>query len=95
MIESEFLAAFATDPNDFETRLVYADWREERGDERATLVRLLEAVRPAIEDRKPPPKHAWDSIEKDHSLRSIVEVLSPQQQANFSADCVVSVRFSF
>ena len=38
--EASFLAAIQRDPNDEASRLVYADWLEERGDERAEYVRL-------------------------------------------------------
>jgi uncharacterized protein (TIGR02996 family) len=38
--ESGFLHALGQDPHDDETRLVYADWLEERGDARAEFLRL-------------------------------------------------------
>jgi uncharacterized protein (TIGR02996 family) len=43
--ESAFLRAIAEDPNDEGTRLVFADWLEERGDPRAEFIRLDCAVR--------------------------------------------------
>jgi uncharacterized protein (TIGR02996 family) len=43
--ESAFLRAIAEDPNDEGTRLVFADWLEERGDPRAEVLRLDCAIR--------------------------------------------------
>jgi uncharacterized protein (TIGR02996 family) len=40
MLERSFLDALKADPNDELTRLAYADWLEEHGDERAELLRL-------------------------------------------------------
>jgi uncharacterized protein (TIGR02996 family) len=42
--ESAFLDALAADPSDHTTRLVYADWLEERGDPRAAYVRADAAL---------------------------------------------------
>jgi uncharacterized protein (TIGR02996 family) len=39
-IEGAFLATLATDPQDEATRLVYADWLDERGDPRGQYLRL-------------------------------------------------------
>src|SRR5262249_17492289 len=51
--EAAFLAAIAEAPDDRATRLVYADWLEERGDPRAELVRIEEERRavPPYSDR--------------------------------------------
>lgn len=38
--ERTFLSAISTNPTDWTTRLVYADWLEERGDVRSEFVRL-------------------------------------------------------
>lgn len=46
--EQELLSAFLSNPADHAVRNVYADWLEERGDERAEFLRAQEAVR-AIE----------------------------------------------
>lgn len=57
--EDDFQAALDADPDDWQTRLVFADWLEERGDPRAEGYRALGAVqfRPLrIADRK---KIAW------------------------------------
>ena len=56
--EEAFLAALAASPGDEGTRVVYADWLEERGDPRAEYVRIeaqLHAL-PAAESRH--PRHA-------------------------------------
>jgi uncharacterized protein (TIGR02996 family) len=44
--ETPFLEAIKADPRDTATRLVYADWLEERGDPRAELIRIEEEMRP-------------------------------------------------
>jgi uncharacterized protein (TIGR02996 family) len=44
--EDAFLAAIDARPDDALTRLVYADWLDERNDERATLIRVMEEMRP-------------------------------------------------
>ena len=44
MTESAFLDALTADPSDYTTRLVYADWLEERGDARAAFVRADAAL---------------------------------------------------
>jgi uncharacterized protein (TIGR02996 family) len=42
--EAALLAALQADPNDNDLRLVYADWLEERGDQRSELIRLLHTL---------------------------------------------------
>ncbi len=44
--EAAFLRAIQDQPNDSLVRLVYADWLEERGDDRHRLIRVEEAMRP-------------------------------------------------
>lgn len=44
--EGPFLSAINADPQNSTTRLVYADWLEERGDSRAELIRILEKLAP-------------------------------------------------
>lgn len=39
--EDDFQKALDADPNDHQTRLVFADWLQERGDERAEGYRML------------------------------------------------------
>ena len=41
-IEKSFLKQIAAEPNNPDHRLVYADWLEEQGDERAKIVRFWE-----------------------------------------------------
>jgi uncharacterized protein (TIGR02996 family) len=43
--EDDFNAALDADPEDWQTRLVYADWLQERGDERAEGYRALGMAR--------------------------------------------------
>src|SRR5436190_2015217 len=38
--EDAFLDALLADPSDFETRLIFADWLEERGDPRGEFLRV-------------------------------------------------------
>jgi uncharacterized protein (TIGR02996 family) len=51
--EEAFLRAIAAEPHDAGTRLVYADWLEDQGDERAEFIRAVEEMRalPAFSDR--------------------------------------------
>lgn len=58
--ERALLDAILADPDDDGPRLVYADWLEERGDERATYLRL------EIEFRS-----AADAIERDRVERAL------------------------
>jgi uncharacterized protein (TIGR02996 family) len=51
--EEEFLPAIAAAPTDDLPRLVYADWLEERGDPRATYLRLATQVAGRIRDGLP------------------------------------------
>jgi len=43
--EDDFNAALDANPKDWQTRLVFADWRQERGDERADGYRALGQLR--------------------------------------------------
>lgn len=43
--EDDFQAALDADPGNWQTRLVFADWLQERGDERADGYRALGALR--------------------------------------------------
>jgi uncharacterized protein (TIGR02996 family) len=43
--EADFQAALTEDPNDWQTRLVFADWLDERGDERADGYRAMGMLR--------------------------------------------------
>ena len=51
--ETDFLAAITLRPNDDLTRLVYADWLEERGDDRASYLRLVVEISQRIEQNRP------------------------------------------
>lgn len=44
--EDAFLRAIQDEPDDSLVRLIYADWLEERGDDRHRLIRVEEAIRP-------------------------------------------------
>jgi uncharacterized protein (TIGR02996 family) len=52
--ETAFIRAILSNPGDVASRLVYADWLEERGDSRGEFLRLLSSLaEPSIpEDRK-------------------------------------------
>ena len=43
--EKDFLAAIKADSDDRAKRLIYADWLEEHGDQRAELIRIEEEMR--------------------------------------------------
>lgn len=62
--ESGFRAAMLESPEDDSLRMVFADWLEERGDDRAELIRLLHGLTQSIDvpERK----------EKEERLRSLV-----------------------
>jgi uncharacterized protein (TIGR02996 family) len=47
--EADFNRALQANPEDDATRLVYADWLEERGDQRSELIRLLHTLTQSIE----------------------------------------------
>jgi uncharacterized protein (TIGR02996 family) len=47
--EQAFLQAMQESPEDTDLRLVFADWLEERGDQRSELIRLLHTLTQAIE----------------------------------------------
>jgi uncharacterized protein (TIGR02996 family) len=60
--EAKFLAAIKSDPDDEASRLVYADWLEERNDPRAEYLRLevqLEKITPRIRDLVGTLDGAW------------------------------------
>jgi uncharacterized protein (TIGR02996 family) len=47
--EQALLQAIQNNPNDVDLRLVFADWLEERGDQRAELVRLIHTLTQSVE----------------------------------------------
>jgi len=91
MKETEFQLIFADSPTDYESRLVFADWLEERGDIRAVLVRLIEAVRTPVEAREPPPSEEWAALEQAVPLKPTLEKLSPHRKIAWAVDCAEAV----
>jgi uncharacterized protein (TIGR02996 family) len=67
--ESIFLKQIAAHPEDRAIRLVYADWLEDRGDPRAELIRVEEAMRsvPIFSDRY------WELKPRRNALRPAFE----------------------
>ncbi len=60
--DAAFTAALVADPNDDATRLVYADWLEERGDVRGEFLRLqhqLASVLERIQHVRPQVETQW------------------------------------
>jgi uncharacterized protein (TIGR02996 family) len=60
--EESFLAAIKNDPDDDASRLVYADWLEEREDPRAEYLRLevqLEKILPRLRELVPTLDKDW------------------------------------
>ena len=59
--EDDFQRALDADPEDWQTRLVFADWLEERGDSRAEGYRALGVrhLRPNKWVQKPDRSHWW------------------------------------
>src|SRR5262245_51089708 len=67
--ETPFLEAIKAAPDDVAARLVYADWLEERGDQRGELIRLQEEMNsvPAWSDRY------WNLRPRRNALREQVK----------------------
>ena len=65
--EDDFQAALDADPNDWQTRLVFADWLDERGDPRGPGYRALGAMRNAP-DHFDDGGHAWTWWKGSHGL---------------------------
>jgi uncharacterized protein (TIGR02996 family) len=63
--DTPFLETIKANPSDVATRLVYADWLEERGDPRGELIRIEEEMRPlpVFSDR------FWELKPRRHELR--------------------------
>ena len=59
--EDDFHAKLDADPDDWQTRLVFADWLQERGDPRADGYRALgiRRLRPNVWVKKSKRKHWW------------------------------------
>jgi uncharacterized protein (TIGR02996 family) len=59
--EEDFQAALDADPNDWQTRLVFADWLQDRGDERAEGYRALGVLRrvPTSKFFQPRSRKRW------------------------------------
>jgi uncharacterized protein (TIGR02996 family) len=59
--EDDFQAKLDADPDDWQTRLVFADWLEERGDPRAEGYRALgvKRLRPNLWVKKSKKQHWW------------------------------------
>ena len=60
--EDDFQAALDANPDDWQTRLVFADWLEERGDPRAEGYRALGVLRRAPTKGDPSYPHRFDSL---------------------------------
>jgi uncharacterized protein (TIGR02996 family) len=63
-MDSAFLTAIQASPGESLPRLVYADWLEERGEDRHELVRLLEQVRPDVEAGEVPEADVWEAFKE-------------------------------
>jgi uncharacterized protein (TIGR02996 family) len=64
MNDADFLATIRANPQDAASRIVYADWLEERGDPRAELIRTEEEMRqlPVFADRYWQLKPRWEEL---------------------------------
>ena len=62
--EAAFLQAMQEHPEDNASRLIFADWLEERGDPRGELIRLLHTLTQSIE--------VPDRAKLEERLRSLV-----------------------
>src|SRR5262245_15136360 len=70
--DAAFLAAVLSDPDDTATRLVYADWLEERGDLRGEFLRVLVQI-----DRPAAPAPAVKAPRAYDRLRELQGLLDP------------------
>lgn len=57
--EDDFQSALDADPNDWQTRLVFADWLDERGDVRGPGYRALGMMKNAPDHFSDEGAHAW------------------------------------
>ena len=80
--EQAFLQAMQENPDDTFLRLVFADWLEERGDQRAELIRLLHTLTQSIE--------VPDRCKLEDRLRSLVSA-GVQPVGPFFTNSVVSM----
>lgn len=62
--EDDFQAALDADPSDWQTRVVFADWLDERGDSRAEGYRALGKLRKI-------PKQTWFNILTKDGLEEV------------------------
>jgi uncharacterized protein (TIGR02996 family) len=70
--ESAFLDAVRTNPEDIATRLVYADWLEERGDARGEYLRLeaeVERIQARLQELRKQLDSGWLNVVSSHYLR--------------------------
>jgi uncharacterized protein (TIGR02996 family) len=99
--EMAFIRAIAADPDDEATRLVYADWLEERGDPRAEFLRVESALA-GLRDDDPRYPGLWGRCEELGSGRDLwwcrlVAVRRKSRVLNCGASPSASpaVRFAF
>ncbi len=69
--ENDFQAALDACPEDWQTRLVFADWLQERGDVRAEGYRALGVLRRVPQDTSEKDEYVW--MWSSESLESVDE----------------------
>lgn len=82
-MEAAFLAAIREAPADRTSRLIYADWLEERGDPRGELIRIEEEMRllPVFSD------HFWQLKPRRNELRKLA-ASDWLQTLRYGTDCL-------
>lgn len=88
--DAGFLSAIRATPGDITTRLVYADWLEDRADQRSELVRVEEEMRqlPIYSDRY------WDLKPRRNALRALAAT-DWLEVMGYGADCQSVFRHGF
>lgn len=84
--EDDFQAALDLNPNDWQTRLVFADWLQDHDDPRAEGYRILGTRRWCPEDWMPNNPSSWTWWDKSH-----IDPTGPFAPGLLPTDCLKAI----